>query len=101
MYLRELEEGGLERATIMDRVASRALQVGACACSGGGANAQGKAGGPGWLTPREAGSPFLLIPPKALLRGCPIATVYPRTLSSGAPSPHSSPGLPGCPYAVI
>ncbi|XP_006869668.1 PREDICTED: kinesin-like protein KIF19 [Chrysochloris asiatica] len=26
MYLRELEEGGLERATIMDRVASRALQ---------------------------------------------------------------------------
>lgn len=29
MYLRELEEGSLERATIMDRVASRALQVGA------------------------------------------------------------------------
>lgn len=28
MYLRELEEGSLERATIMDRVASRALQVG-------------------------------------------------------------------------
>ncbi|KAM6164025.1 kinesin-like protein KIF19 [Rhynchocyon petersi] len=26
VYLRELEEGGLERATIMDRVASRALQ---------------------------------------------------------------------------
>lgn len=29
VYLRELEEGSLERATIMDRVASRALQVGA------------------------------------------------------------------------
>lgn len=29
MYLRELEEGSLERAAIMDRVASRALQVGA------------------------------------------------------------------------
>lgn len=28
VYLRELEEGSLERATIMDRVASRALQVG-------------------------------------------------------------------------
>lgn len=31
VYLRELEEGSLERATIMDRVASRALQVGAWA----------------------------------------------------------------------
>lgn len=51
MYLRELEEGSLERATIMDRVASRALQVGAWAslrmrtstCTGGGAHAQGNA----------------------------------------------------------
>lgn len=30
MYLRELEEGSLERATILDRVASRALQVSTC-----------------------------------------------------------------------
>lgn len=29
MYLREQEEGNLERATMMDRLASRALQVGA------------------------------------------------------------------------
>ena len=29
MYLREHEEGNLERATMMDRLASRALQVGA------------------------------------------------------------------------
>lgn len=51
MYLRELEEGSLERATIMDRVASRALQVGAWAGlrmrastgAGGGARAQGSA----------------------------------------------------------
>jgi hypothetical protein len=33
VYLRELEEGSLERAAIMDRVASRALQVGVCACA--------------------------------------------------------------------
>lgn len=31
MYLREQEEGNLERATMMDRLASRALQVGAWA----------------------------------------------------------------------
>ena len=29
VYLREQEEGNLERATMMDRLASRALQVGA------------------------------------------------------------------------
>lgn len=29
MYLREQKEGNLERATMMDRLASRALQVGA------------------------------------------------------------------------
>ena len=29
MYLREQEEGNLERATMMDRLASLALQVGA------------------------------------------------------------------------
>lgn len=29
VYLREHEEGNLERATMMDRLASRALQVGA------------------------------------------------------------------------
>lgn len=50
MYLRELEEGSLERATIMDRVASRALQVGVRAslglgrstCTDGGMDAPGK-----------------------------------------------------------
>lgn len=43
MYLRELEEGSLERATILDRVASRALQVGARPRGKGGANAPGNA----------------------------------------------------------
>lgn len=46
MYLRELEEGSLERATIMDRVASRALQVGAWACADAHSNACRKLGCP-------------------------------------------------------
>lgn len=58
MFLRELEEGNLERATIMDRVASRALQVGAWACSEGGADAQGST----WQWDQAGWYPRELIP---------------------------------------
>lgn len=71
MYLRELEEGSLERATIMDRVASRALQVGAWACGKGGQRAMPQAtrtgswGGQGSRladTPPQAANPLSLLP---------------------------------------
>lgn len=68
MFLRELEEGSLERATIMDRVASRALQVGAWACSEGGADARSSA----WQSDQA---------------GC-----HPRELTPFASYPHPEPG---------
>lgn len=63
VYLRELEEGSLERATIMDRVASRALQVGAWACADVHANASREMG-PGRLVPQGAHSLSFLPHPK-------------------------------------
>lgn len=68
MYLRELEEGSLERATIMDRVASRALQVGAWAREHvvrEGLPPRARPGewvAPGYLAPQ--GGDFFLTPPK-------------------------------------
>lgn len=77
VYLRELEEGSLERATIMDQVASRALQVGGRlgglnmgTCAQGGADDQGNAcrqlegTGPGWLAPQGVDSLSFLPHPK-------------------------------------
>lgn len=75
MYVRAQDEGSLERAAIMDRVASGALQVGASGLSTrtrakGGADGQGSAcrslayvGGTRLAGPQGADS-FLLIPPK-------------------------------------
>lgn len=70
MYLRELEEGSLERATIMDRVASRALQVGAWACADAHGNACRELGCPwdqaSWY-PREL-TPFPSYPIQSLAK---------------------------------
>ena len=68
MYLREQEEGNLERATMMDRLASRALRVGAragpCAhapragLKSKAAPARSEGGlGPGQLAPRKLTPP--------------------------------------------
>lgn len=70
MYLRELEEGSLERATVMDRVASRALQVGAWACADAHGNACRELGCPwdqaSWY-PREL-TPFPSYPIQSLAK---------------------------------
>lgn len=85
-YLRELEEGGLERATIMDRVASRALQVGAGHVLGEGPMPKALPWDQAGLHPRKL-PPFLLTPPKALPLGMPNSHILPplgpRTLLWG------------------